>query len=136
MGDPVKRLAAAVINKAIEDYVTWHSPEAQKMRRDYAIIKRSERTGGIKQGEWRRLGWNMRKSGMPDLRRIALGDDPFGFLTSDSFYHVMAGVDPEEMRDRLKTPGWAESAARFIREESRRSHHWNGEKMTHRHRRA
>jgi len=89
--NPYKRISAAVIVRAIRDYVIWHSPDAKLYR---AAIARGDKP------ERARLS---KLIGQYDLS-AAYGTDPGPWLLSDTEFHRTLDLEPDYVAEKLKDP--------------------------------
>lgn len=92
--DGYKRLAAAVLTKAVKDYVLYHMEGAEAVRAAYkALMRDSDRPSAV-----------LRKRGLAGFTEshakqiLEIPSDPGEFLFNDSPFHTLAGVDPERFK--------------------------------------
>lgn len=128
--DPYRRLAAAVMLKAIEDYQFYHSDLARKYRRDRAKVLIQHGTQAAPH-EWAKRGWDIRKAIFVKLTWLHENPDPYEFLTTDTPYHAILGIDLEEFTEHIDDPEWVEETVKKIRHIRRFwTNHWDGRKTT------
>ena len=100
--DPYKRLAAAVILKAIEDVAVYHSEEGVRCRK--ALKEMAGKTTEARYLIYLKYGFNRKSMGFRTLRDVCLSGDPLVFLKTETPFHVALGLDPEQfaLRDYRK----------------------------------
>lgn len=90
-----RRLAAAVLNKAVKDYVIYHMEGAERVRAAYRALQRDPR---------RYASVELRKGGLAGFGEsharqiLEIPRDPGDFLFNDSPFHAMLDIDPERFR--------------------------------------
>lgn len=105
--DPLKRLAAAVIVRALQDWVVWQTPEAVEFRELY------RRKLKVAHGMTAAVAAELRnKQARREKLRRQLGmfglsaaqASPETFLRSESVFHAILGLDMEMIEDMMNNP--------------------------------
>lgn len=97
------RLAADTLLTALNHWFIYHSDDGRAVRFASANV-RTNGWGRVESGEWARLGVSRQLLARNNLRDIATGKDPIGFLCSSTIYHEACEVDPETFRIVLADP--------------------------------
>jgi len=116
--DPYRRLAAAVMTRAIKDYALWHSEEGKAFRRALRAVERRD-DGEVAAREWQKFGYNTAKRSFIVLAQLHQFSEPGRFLRTDTPYHRILDLDPELFEEWLAKPEWVERAASVARNAGR-----------------
>jgi|TARA_R110002051_G_scaffold87307_2_gene153501 hypothetical protein len=108
--DGWKRLAQAVVLKAIKDHSIYHAPASYEVRAAWECINRGP-NGKATRGEMQKNG--LAKHLPSHIKKIiSIREDPADFLQSDSEWHIYAEIDPEKFTS-LDSPKWRDMAYNF-----------------------